>query len=69
VFVILLVTTNDHGDSRYIVGTGCSQPCDFYVPLFHDDRANPWLTLEEVKGLITGYPVIGFHRLRVPGKR
>lgn len=69
VFVILMVVTNDSGDHRYIVGTGCAQPCDFYVPLFHEDRANPWLTPDELKGLITDYPVIGFYRPRIPGKK
>jgi len=68
VFVTLLVATNDKDAFRYVVGTGSTQPCDFYVPLFHEDRSNPWLTPEELKGLITGFPVIGFHRPRVPGK-
>ena len=69
VFVILVVATDGKQDYRYIVGAGCNEPCDFYVPLFHDNRSDPWLTLDELKALVTGYPVIGFHRPRVPGKR
>lgn len=69
VYVILLVAGNDRGEFRYIVGTGCDEPCDFYIPLFHDNRANPWLTPDELNALITGYPVVGFHRLKVPGKK
>jgi len=69
VYVILVVASNSRGDFRYVVGTGCPEPCDFYVPLFHDDRSNPWLTPDELKALITGYPMVGFYRLKVPGKK
>ncbi len=69
VYVIMVVATDGKGDYRYVVGTGCAEPCDLYIPLFHGDRSNPWLTLEEVKALITGYPIIGFYRLKMPGKK
>lgn len=67
VYVIMLVVRNDSGDTRYIVATGCPRICDFHIPLFHDDRENPWLTLAEVQALAPEqYPIKGFFRLRVP---
>lgn len=69
VYLILVVIANDAGDKRYIVGTGCGEPCDLYIPLFHDDRKNPWITIDELRSLITGHPHIGFLRPLVPGKK
>jgi len=68
-YVIMVVATDGRGDYRYVVGTGCGEPCDLYIPLFHGDRSNPWLTPVELKALITGFPTIGLYRLKMPGKR
>lgn len=68
VYMILLVAQDDAGEKRYIVGTGCSDfGCDFHIPLFHADRTNPWLTLDELKALAPpDFARAGFYRLRVP---
>ncbi len=65
VYSILLVVANKAGDKRYIVGTGCADGCDFYIPLLGDDRKFPWLTLSQVRDLVN-QPVVGFFRPRVP---
>lgn len=68
VYSILLVVANQAGDRRYIVGTGCSDGCDFYIPLLGDDRKFPWLTLSQLKDLVN-QPVVGFFRPRVPAAK
>ncbi|MFZ5981691.1 MAG: DUF4846 domain-containing protein [Candidatus Zixiibacteriota bacterium] len=65
VYVILNVLENNEGDKLYAVGTGCPEACDFYIPLFNGDEDNPWITLEEIKGLGTEYPLKGFYRLKM----
>lgn len=68
VYVVMVATNNDKGEYRYIVATGCSERCDFYIPLFHNDRKNPWLTFDEIKGLIADQPITGFFRVKWIGK-
>ena len=67
VYVIMIVVENAQGEKRYLVGTGGNPPCDFYIPLFHNDQTNPWLILDEVKGLPPEkFGFKGFFRLRLP---
>ncbi len=67
VFVILVILQNEQGDKRYLIATGGNPPCDFYIPKFHDQQNNPWLTLDEVKGLPPqDLTYKGFFRLRMP---
>jgi hypothetical protein len=65
VLVVLLVVGNKAGEKRYIIGRGCDDGCDLFIPLEKDDRRYPWLTLDEVKKHVV-QPVSGFFRLRVP---
>ncbi|MBK7142396.1 MAG: hypothetical protein IPH75_09975 [bacterium] len=67
VYVILTILQNDQGDKRYLIATGGNPPCDFYIPLFHDNQNDPWLTLDELKGLPPQeFSYKGFYRLRMP---
>lgn len=68
VYMVMVVAENDAGEKRYIVATTCpNEGCDFHIPLFRDDRTNPWLTLDEMKALAPdSLPYTGFFRLRVP---
>jgi hypothetical protein len=65
VYIVMCVIQNKAGDRKYIVATGCSDACDFYIPLFNDRKDYPWLSLDEVKALIsdTDFPSKGFYRL------
>jgi len=65
VYVILNRLVNDNGDKLYVVATGCPEACDFHIPLFNDDRNNPWITIEEVQALASEYPYRGFFRWRL----
>lgn len=63
VYVVMCVIQNKEGDRKYIVATGGSDPCDFYIPLFSDRKDYPWISLDQVKALITDeYPTKGFYR-------
>ncbi len=67
VYVILLILEDPQGEKRFLVGTGGNPPCDFYIPLFHNDQTDPWLTLDELKGLPPQeFPFKGFFRLKLP---
>ncbi|MGD8922911.1 MAG: DUF4846 domain-containing protein [Candidatus Zixiibacteriota bacterium] len=65
-YTILCVIENDNGERRFIVGTGCNDnPCDFYIPLFNDNKDNPWITLDQLKALAPAeYPHHGFFRFK-----
>lgn len=67
VYVIMTILQNEQGDKRYLIGTGGNPPCDFYIPLFHNNQIDPWLTLDELKGLPPQeFSYKGFFRLRMP---
>jgi hypothetical protein len=68
VVTVLLVAGNNAGETRYIVGFGCDDGCDLYIPLSQENRVYPWLTLDEVKGLVVR-PHVGFYRPIVPGEK
>lgn len=65
VFVILNILENDKGERLYLVGTGDTKPCDFYIPLANDDKLYPWLTLSQLVGLASDYPTHGFFRFPI----
>jgi hypothetical protein len=67
VIVVLVTLTNDSGDRLYAVATGCPEkPCDFFIPKQNASREYPWVTLEQLAGLVEDHPVLGFYRMRVP---
>ena len=65
VYVIMHVVQNDLGDKRFIVATGGTEACDFYIPRVNPDRENPWITREDIAALNSGYPNAGFYRLHL----
>ena len=63
VYIVMCVIQNKDGDRKYIVATGGSDPCDFYIPLFNDRKDYPWISLDRLKALIPDeHPVKGFYR-------
>lgn len=67
VYIIYCIAQNKAGEKRYIIATGCNPPCDFYLPLFNGDPKNPWITLDQLKGLPPSeFTYKGFFRLRMP---
>jgi len=63
VYIVVCVIQNKAGDRKYIVATGGSEACDFYIPLFNDRKDYPWISLDQVKALIPDeYSVKGFYR-------
>ena len=63
VYIVMCVIQNKAGDRKYIVATGGTDPCDFYIPLFNDRKDYPWISLGQLKGLIPDeYPTKGFYR-------
>ena len=65
VWVVIGVITNDSGDRLYVVGTGSQKKCDFYIPLFNDNRDYPWIDIDAVQALAYPFPHKGFYRFRV----
>lgn len=63
VYFIMNMIENDSGNKLFIIATGCEKSCDFYIPLFNDDRQNPWITLSEIKKLSEFTVGSGFYRL------
>ena len=64
-YVVLHMLTNDKNEKLYCVGTGCEKACNFHIPLFNNDRHNPWLTADQIGVLGIDYPHSGFFRLRI----
>lgn len=65
VYVIVTALRNDDGDMLYTVATGCSDKCDFHIPLFNDTRTNPWISRATIEKLADGWPTAGFYRPRM----
>jgi len=65
VYFIMNMLVNDTGQRLYAIATGCTDPCDFYIPKVNADRHNPWLTIERLQSLVAAYPERGFFRLRM----
>ena len=62
VYTIMNSLENKSGEKLYIIGTGCKQACDFYIPLFNQDRNNPWIRLSDIKRLSDYSFISGFFR-------
>lgn len=50
----------------FLVGTGCDFACDLFIPKSGPDRANSWLTKEQLDALVASWPMHGYFRLRLP---
>jgi hypothetical protein len=53
------------GNKLYVVATGCPEACDFHIPLFNENRDNPWITAQSIQSLAEKLPYAGFFRLKV----
>lgn len=65
VWMVVRVAENPSGERAYIVGTGCDEACDFYIPKLTADRSRPWLTESEVAELVASWPHQGCYRLNL----
>lgn len=65
VYVVINMLVNDEGKKLYIVATGCSEACDFHVPLFNNNRNYPWITVEGIRSLDSGMARSSFFRFRI----
>jgi hypothetical protein len=65
VYVIMNMLVNDAKEKLYVVATGCSEACDFHIPLFNENRNNPWITIEQIRSLGADLPYAGFFRFKV----
>jgi len=65
VYVVINMLVNDEGKKLYIVATGCSEACDFHIPLFNNNRNYPWITVERIRSLGSGMARSGFFRFRI----
>lgn len=65
VYVILHMIVNSSDDKLYAVATGCKEACDFHIPLFNNDRNNPWIRAREIAELSGDHPRRAFLRLKI----
>jgi len=65
VYVVVHMLVNDASERLYAVATGCSEACDFHIPLFNNNRNYPWVNLERIKALGSDQPYSGFFRFRI----
>ena len=64
-FVVMHMLKNDKKEKLYAVATGCPEACDFHIPLFNNDKNNPWLTTAQIAELAGEYTNRGFLRLKI----
>lgn len=64
-YVIMHMITNDKGQKLYAVATGCEEACDFHIPIFNNDRDNPWINAKEISSLGLGFAHSGFLRFKI----
>ena len=64
-YVVMNMMVNDAREKLYVVATGCSEACDFHIPLFNDNRNYPWITVERIKALGSDMAYSGFFRLKI----
>ncbi len=64
-FVVIHMLKNAKMEKLYAVATGCPEACDFHIPLFNNDKNNPWLTATQIFELNGDYPNRGFLRLKI----
>ncbi|MFQ6008540.1 MAG: DUF4846 domain-containing protein [Candidatus Zixiibacteriota bacterium] len=64
-YVIMNMLVNDANEKLYVVATGCPEACDFHIPLFNENRHNPWITIEHIRILAADLPYAGFFRFKV----
>ncbi|MCK4607241.1 MAG: hypothetical protein KAU35_08105 [candidate division Zixibacteria bacterium] len=63
-YVVMHLLVNEKGSRLYVVATGCSDACDFHIPLLTEDRNQPWITADQIRSLANGLPFSGFLRFR-----
>jgi hypothetical protein len=64
VYIIMKIVKNNNGDRLFIIANGCENACDFYIPLFNNDRNYPWITLDDIKDQTEYKKNMGFYRLK-----
>jgi len=64
VFVIMHMIENMSGEKLYAVATGCERACDFHIPLFNNDKNNPWISTRQITDLGSNFSQKGFLRLK-----
>ncbi len=64
VYVVMHLLVSEKGPRLYAVATGCSDACDFHIPLLTEDRNEPWITADQIRSLANGLPFSGFFRFR-----
>ena len=65
VIMVLTAIVNAKGEKLYVVGTGCDTECDFYIPLFNNDRNYPWISASQIAELFPSSGTAGFFRPRL----
>lgn len=63
-YFVMHYIIGDDGQKKYVVATGCPKACDFHIPLFHNDKNNPFVTIDEIENLAQNYPNYGFYRFK-----
>lgn len=63
-YIILNMIQNDSGDKLYAIATGATPSCELYIPIFNDDRKNPWITTEQIKEFAPQADSTGFYRFK-----
>ncbi len=59
---VVLCVIKKKKERRYLVGAGCEVQCAFHIPLYNENRSNPWLTLDQVKELAADQEYSGYFR-------
>ena len=65
VYIVMHMLNNKKGEKLYAVACGCSESCDFHIPLLTGDRDNPWITTDHIQSLAENMPYSGFFRFRI----
>lgn len=64
VYFVMHYIVGDDGLKKYVVATGCPKACDFHIPLFNNNKDNPFITVEEIENLAQQYPNYSFYRFK-----
>lgn len=63
-YFVMHYIVGEDGKKKYVVATGCPKACDFHIPLFNNDKNNPFITIDQIENLAGKFPNYGFYRFK-----
>lgn len=65
VVYLLTMVVDSLRHKLFTVGVGCPEECEFYIPLFNNDRNYPWISADQIPILFPSQGSSGFYRPRI----